>query len=115
MANCPRFWRDRTNPRIEIRLLNLTEANYMDAIPTQTPYIIIAISYSIGIFNFLYVWHSSNLKEVYKQTKEGDRVVRKYSFLLTGIIGPFILPMIDTVLGKCILLIFKLIIQLSNA
>ena len=109
MTNCPRFWRNR---KVEIRLLNLTEAKYMDAILMETPYIIIATSLLIGIFNFVYVWHSSNLKEVYKQIKEGDgncvtrlyciKEFAKYFFIIVRIIVPFTLPLIDTFLGKSI-------------
>ena len=123
MSNCPRFWRNR---KVEIRLLNLTEAKFMDAILMETPYIIIATSLLIGILNFVYVWHSSNLKNFYKQLKEGDErsncVTRfycckgftKYFCIIVRIIVPFTIPLMDTFLGKCIQLIFKLIIQLSN-
>ena len=126
MENCPRFWRNR---KVEIRLLNLTEAKYMDAILPQTPYIIIATSLLIGIFNFVYVWYSSNLKEVYKQIKRQwwskiDGMIpncltrlycfkefAKYSFIIriivlftlsVRIILLFTLPVIDTSLGKSV-------------
>ena len=114
MANCPRFWRNR---KVEIRLLDLTEAKYMDAILMETPYIIIATSLLIGILNFVYVWHSSNLKEVYKQIGmvskrvtrfncinriNSNRKFAKYCFIIVRIILPFTLPLIDTFLGKSI-------------
>ena len=127
MANCPRFWRNR---KVEIRLLDLTEAKYLDAILMETPYIIIATSLLIGILNFVYVWQSSNLKDVYKQNKrmltkvykqikEGDGMVPncvtrlfcklanskafpKYFFIIYRIIWQFTMPLIDTVAGKSI-------------
>jgi len=84
MKNCPRFWQDQ---KIDIRLLNLTEAKFMDAIPRQTPYIVIAASLSIGVLSFVYVWHSSNLQNFYKK-----KLITKLN-----IITHFALPSIDTV------------------
>lgn len=112
MVDCPVFWQTR---KVEIKLLNMQEEDYMDHLQISA-FIAIGIDFLVGFGSFLIVWNYSNMPLVYKKSidelgpwsKFGCTIgpftpfrgFGKIKFVIMKIILGFGLPLSDTALGK---------------
>ena len=116
MADCPPFWQNR---KIEINLLNMKDEDYMDNIQVSA-YIAIALDLFVGIGSIIYIWNYSNMPTVFRNCKDevgpwskfGCTIgpftpfagFGKFKFFITKILIGFGMPLLDTFLGKQIIL-----------